>query len=158
MADVHKLALHPRNPMRLYATTHYGTFRSDDGATSWQSIGAGLPFEMTRPLALHPHDPDTLYVICHEDTPDAYLPVIRGQLTVHRRRDGGQTWRALSSGLPNQASCAVLREAFIADADTPLGLFLGTNRGQLFASANEGDTWRQIADVGASVRVVRLGA
>jgi hypothetical protein len=99
MADVHKLALHPRNPMRLYATTHYGTFRSDDGATSWQSIGAGLPFEMTRPLALHPHDPDT-----------------------------------------------------------PLGLFLGTNRGQLFASADEGDTWRQIADLGASVRVVRLGA
>jgi photosystem II stability/assembly factor-like uncharacterized protein len=158
LADIHKLALHPRDPLRLYATTHYGTFRSDDGAASWQSIGAGLPFEMTRPLALHPEDPDTVYVICHEDTPDAYMPIIRGQLTVHRSRDGGRSWQSLTSGLPDQVSCSVLREAFIADAGTPLGLYLGTNRGQVFASADAGDTWRQIAEVGASVRVVRLSS
>ena len=44
LADIHKLAIHPRDPTRLYATTHYGTFRSDDGAASWQNISAGLPF------------------------------------------------------------------------------------------------------------------
>src|SRR3712207_8768547 len=48
------------------STTHYGTFRSDDAARSWQSVGAGLPFEMTRPLVLDPRDPDTLYVICQD--------------------------------------------------------------------------------------------
>jgi hypothetical protein len=95
LADIHKLAIHPHDPTRLYATTHYGTFRSDDGSGSWKNIGAGLPFEMTRPLALHPRDPDTVFVICHEDTPDAYLPVIRGQLLVHRSRDGGRSWQAL---------------------------------------------------------------
>jgi photosystem II stability/assembly factor-like uncharacterized protein len=154
LADVHKLALHSRG--RLYATTHYGTFRSDDGARSWQSIGAGLPFEMTRPLALHPRDPDTLWVICHEDTPDAYLPVIRGQLVVHRSRDGGRTWQALSAGLPAQESCAVLREALDIDAAEPCGLYLGTNRGQVFASEDEGESWQEIGAVGASVRVVRV--
>jgi photosystem II stability/assembly factor-like uncharacterized protein len=154
LADVHKLALHPHG--RLYATTHYGTFRSDDGAQSWQSIGDGLPFEMTRPLALHPRDPDTLWVICHEDTPDAYLPVIRGQLVVHRSHDGGHTWHALSSGLPMQENCAVLREALDIDMAEPCGLYLGTNRGQLFTSADEGQSWREIGMVGASVRVVRV--
>jgi photosystem II stability/assembly factor-like uncharacterized protein len=156
LADVHKLALHPRDSSRLYATTHYGTFRSDDGSESWESIGAGLPFEMTRPLALHPREPDTVFVICHEDTPDAYLPVIRGQLLVHRSRDGGRTWQALSHGLPEQDSCAVLREALTIDAAEPCGLYLGTNRGQVFASADEGDTWRPIAELGASVRVVQV--
>ena len=154
LADVHKLALHPRG--RLYATTHYGTFRSDDSSQSWQSIGAGLPFEMTRPLALHPRDPDTVWVICHEDTPDAYLPVIRGQLVVHRSRDGGRTWQALSAGLPTQESCAVLREALTIDEGEPCGLYLGTNRGQLFASADEGQSWQEIGIVDTSVRVVRV--
>jgi photosystem II stability/assembly factor-like uncharacterized protein len=155
LADIHKLAIHPRDPMRLYATTHYGTFRSDDGSASWQNISAGLPFEMTRPLALHPREPATVFVICHEDTPDAYLPVIRGQLLVHRSRDGGRSWQALGTGLPQQESCAVLREALDIDDATPCGLYLGTNRGQVFASTDEGDSWRRIAKLGASVRVVR---
>jgi hypothetical protein len=156
LADIHKLAIHPRDPTRLYATTHYGTFRSNDGAASWQNISAALPFEMTRPLALHPREPATVFVICHEDTPDAYLPVIRGQLLVHRSRDGGRSWQALSDGLPLQESCAVLREALDIDDATPCGLYLGTNRGQVFASADEGDSWRLIAELGASVRVVRV--
>lgn len=158
LADVHKLALHPRDSACLYATTHYGTYRSDDGAGSWRSIGEGLPFPMTRPLALHPRDLDTLWVVCHEDAPDAYAPVIRGQLAVHRSRDGGRTWRALTDGLPEQESWAVLREALDIEAGEPCRLYLGTNRGQLFASADEGDSWRQVADVGASVRVVRMRA
>jgi photosystem II stability/assembly factor-like uncharacterized protein len=155
LADVHKLALHPLDPSRLYATTHYGTFRSDDGAASWQSIGDGLPFEMTRPLALHPRDPETLYVICHDSGSDADLPAIRGQVMVHVSRDGGRSWRALSDGLPDQEICAVLREAFVIDDAEPCGLYLGTNRGQVFASNDEGESWRQVAEVGASVRVLR---
>src|SRR5262245_36042447 len=67
LADIHKLAIHPRDVTRLYATTHYGTFRSDDGAKSWLDISAGLPFPMTRPLVLHPREPETVFVICHED-------------------------------------------------------------------------------------------
>jgi len=156
LADVHKLALHPLDHNRLYATTHYGTFRSDDGALSWQSIGEGLPSQMTRPLALHPRDPDTLYVICHDDGSDEAMPAIRGQVAVHLSRDGGRSWRALSNGLPNQDICSVLREALAIDSADPCGLYLGTNRGQVFASGDEGESWRQIASVGSSVRVVRV--
>jgi photosystem II stability/assembly factor-like uncharacterized protein len=111
---------------------------------------------MTRPLALHPRDPDTLWVICHEDTPDAYLPVIRGQLVVHRSHDGGRTWQALSSGLPMQENCAVLREALDIDMAEPSSLYLGTNRGQLFVSADAGQSWREIGMVDTSVRIVRI--
>ena len=96
--------------------------------------------------------------ICNEDTPDAYLPVIRGQLLVHRSRDGGRSWQALGHGLPQQESCAVLREALDIDDATPCGLYLATNRGHVFASADEGDSWRMIAELGASVRMVRARA
>lgn len=154
LADVHRLAIHPLAPERLYATTHYGTFRSDDGAHTWENIGAGLPFAMTRPLALHPNDPDTLYVIAHESSSDTELPIIRGPLLVHRSRDGGRTWQALGNGLPPQANCSVLREALVADHITPCALYLGTNRGHVFASTDEGDTWQPIAELKRSVRVV----
>ncbi|MBN9389189.1 MAG: hypothetical protein J0I20_14265 [Chloroflexi bacterium] len=155
LADIHKLAVHPLNPARLYATTHYGTFRSDDGAKSWENITSGLPFEMTRPLALHPDDPETVYVIAHEDSDDA-LPLIRGPLQVHRSRDGGRHWQPLGSGLPQQANCSVLREAFISHAGEDCHLYLGTNKGQVFASYDEGENWQSIAQVDSSVRVVRV--
>ncbi len=157
LADIHKLALHPLNPARLYATTHYGTFRSDDGAKSWENITAGLPFEMTRPLALHPQDPETVFVIAHEDTDDS-LPIIRGPLQVHRSRNGGRHWEVLESGLPQQANCAILRDAFISHLGQNCDLYLGTNRGQVFASYDEGDNWQSVVEVGASVRVVRVSA
>lgn len=156
LADIHKLALHPQQPNRLYATTHYGTFRSDDGSQSWENISAGLPFEMTRPLALHPNEPDTVFVIAHEDGSDSELPIIRGPLQVYRSRDGGRNWQALGKGLPLQANCAVLREALISTEGSSCALYLGTNRGQIFASQDEGDSWELIAELGASARVLRL--
>ena len=95
-------------------------------------------------------------MICHDSGSDAELPAIHGQLSIHVSRDGGHSWCALSNGLPNQESCAVLREALTIDAAEPCGLYLGTNRGQIFASADEGESWQEIAAVGASVRVVRV--
>jgi hypothetical protein len=56
----------------------------------------------------------------------------------------------------NQDICSVLREGFTIDDAEPCGLYLGTNRGQVFASGDEGGSWRQIAELGASVRVVRV--
>lgn len=155
LSDVHKLLLHPRQPNRLYVTTHLGTYRSDDGSQSWQDISAGLPFRMTRPLALHPTDPSVVFVIAHEDAPDNQFPIIKGALTVHRSRDAGQTWQPLNTGLPKEANCSILREAFTATQQQPYSLYLGTNKGQLFASNDEGDSWQQIAELGCSVRVLR---
>ena len=54
--------------------------------------------------------------------------------------------RRLDSGLPQRdAFLGVLREGMaIDDLDTP-GLYFGTSTGQVFASADEGDTWNEIA-------------
>ena len=37
----------------------------------------------------------------------------------------------------------VLRDAMASDALAPAGVYVGTNTGQLFHSADEGDTWQQ---------------
>jgi hypothetical protein len=86
-----------------------------------------------------------------------YLGAVNG-LYVLRGAETRTSWQALSDGLPNQESCAVLREALDIDDASPCGVYLGTNRGQVFASADEGDSWQLIAEVSASVRVVRVRA
>ncbi|MFM8319461.1 MAG: WD40/YVTN/BNR-like repeat-containing protein [Chloroflexota bacterium] len=56
---VHKIALHPDIPGRLYQQNHCGVYRSDDGGENWIDIGEGrLPSRFGFPVAVHPHDPN----------------------------------------------------------------------------------------------------
>ena len=68
-----------------------------------------------------------------------------GKLRVYRSRSGGDTWEALSNGLP-QRDCYVnvLREAMAVDSLDPCGVYFGTTGGQVYASADAGDTWTPI--------------
>jgi hypothetical protein len=44
------------------------------------------------------------------------------------------------------AYLGVLREALAVDRHDPSGVYLGTSTGQLFASRDEGRSWRLLAD------------
>ena len=70
-----------------------------------------------------------------------------GQLAVWRTLDAGETWQELAEGLPGpHAHLGVLREGLSTDSLDPAGIYFGTSTGQVFASADEGRSWRQIAD------------
>ena len=72
---------------------------------------------------------------------------IEGAAKVWRTRDAGESWKPLGNGLPqHDAYFSVLRDAFTSDSFDPAGLYFGTRGGQLFASADEGENWRSIAD------------
>jgi photosystem II stability/assembly factor-like uncharacterized protein len=64
---------------------------------------------------------------------------------VYRSRTGGNEWEALSQGLP-QRDCYVnvLRDAMAVDALDPCGLYFGTTGGQVYGSADAGDSWASI--------------
>ena len=78
-----------------------------------------------------------------------------GRLRVHRTRDAGETWTELGAGLPDNCWAAVVRDALCADAGDPTGLYVGTRDGCVYASADEGDTFTQVADHLPDVLVVR---
>ena len=61
-------------------------------------------------------------------------------------RDGGETWEAKGEGLPGR-DCffTVLRQAMAVDQNTPAGVCFGTNSGLVFASADEGESWAEVA-------------
>ena len=60
--------------------------------------------------------------------------------------DAGSSWQRLTDGLPQRdAYVGVLREGMAVDTYDRAGIYFGTSTGQLFASADEGDSWTEIA-------------
>jgi hypothetical protein len=51
----------------------------------------------------------------------------------------------MSKGLPTEnAYMGTYREAMCTDTLSPAGVYFATNTGQLYASADDGDSWRRV--------------
>lgn len=141
---VHKLVRAADEPLLLYHQFHTGVYRSENGGELWQEITNNLPSDFGFPMVVHPRDRETIYTVPLEGMGRTMM---EGRGQIHRSRDGGATWTALTQGLPPEhAYFNVLREGLAIDALDPAGVYFGTNTGQVFASANEGDGWALIAD------------
>jgi hypothetical protein len=140
---VHRLAMHPSRPDTLYMQKHWDVMRSDDGADSWLEVSGNLPTDFGFPIAVHTHEPETVYVV--PITSDSHHFPPEGKLRVYRSRTGGNEWEPLTNGLP-QENCYVnvLRDAMAVDALPECGIYFGTTGGQVYASADSGDTWSPI--------------
>jgi photosystem II stability/assembly factor-like uncharacterized protein len=155
--NVHRVIMHPRLPERLYRQCYNGTYRSDDGGHNWTEITAGLPSDFGYGIVTDPNDPDTVFQI-PESSSHLRAPV-DGKLRVYRSRDAGQTWESASAGLPAEhVYVTVLREAMDVDSREPCGVYFGTSGGQLFASADEGESWEAIASYLPRVLSVKVVA
>jgi photosystem II stability/assembly factor-like uncharacterized protein len=141
---VHKLVMSPVDHDRLYQQNHCGMHRSDDGGRSWVEITEGLPSDFGFAAAAHPHDRESFYVIPLDPGHGRCMP--EGHAAVWRTSDAGASWRRLDRGLPQRdAHLGVLREGLAIDTYDVPGLYFGTSTGQVFASADEGENWSEIA-------------
>jgi photosystem II stability/assembly factor-like uncharacterized protein len=156
---VHKLVMSPVDNDRLFQQNHVGVHRSDDAGLSWTEVTEGLPSEFGFAAGAHPHDRDTYYVIPLDGLHGRTMP--EGHAAVWRTRDAGATWQRLDRGLPQRdAYLGVLREGLAIDTYDVPGIYFGTSTGQVFASADEGESWSEIASylpAVASVEVAVLG-
>jgi len=142
---VHKIAMHPAHPERLFLQNHWGVYRSDDCGENWSDIGNGLPSDFGFGLIVHPKNPDCVYIVPVES--DEFRCSCDGRLRVYRTRNAGGSWEALMRGLPQRRAYeTVLRDAITADCLEPAGIYFGTRSGQLFASRDDGRTWQRILE------------
>ena len=141
---VHRLAMHPSRPSVLYMQKHWDVMRSDDAGESWREVSGDLPTDFGFPIDVHAHEPETVYVV--PITSDSHHFPPEGKLRVYRSRTGGNDWEALTRGLP-QEHCYVnvLRDAMAIDSLEDCGVYFGTTGGQVYASADAGDSWAPIA-------------
>lgn len=141
----HHFELDRKDPDVLYQQSHAGVFVSKDGGTNWQRMENGLPSNFGFPAVSHPHRAGTWYVApLNGADKGRHMP--DAAAAVYRSDDYGETWRACRAGLPQAgAYFGVLRQAMAADTLDPAGIYLGSSTGHLFASADEGETWNEIA-------------
>ncbi|HUY42144.1 MAG TPA: hypothetical protein VMU98_00085 [Acidimicrobiales bacterium] len=140
---VHHVAMHPSRPDVLFMQKHWDVMRSNDAGENWFEISGNLPSDFGFVMDVHAHEPETLYVLPIKSDSEHFPP--DGRLRVYRSRSGGNEWEPLTKGLP-QENCYVnvLRDAMAVDNLDECGVYFGTTGGQVYASADAGDTWAPI--------------
>ncbi len=156
---VHRIALHKSRPDVLFMQKHWDVMRSNDAGDNWTEVSGNLPTDFGFAIDVHAHEPETIYVVPIKSDAEHY--VHEGKLRVYRSRKGGNEWEPLTKGLP-QSDCYVnvLRDAMAVDSLDKCGVYFGTTGGQVYASADAGDSWSAIVrDLPAvlSVEVQTLG-
>ena len=147
--DPHCVRLCPSNPDRLYQQNHCGIYRLDRPGDEWVRIGRKMPKsvgDIGFPMVVHPRRDDTAWVFPMNGTSVWPRTSPQGRPAAYVTRNSGRTWQRQDAGLPEgQAWWTVKRQAMSADAQDPLGLYLGTTSGELWTSRDEGAGWRCIA-------------
>jgi len=140
---VHHVAMNPKRPNVLFMQKHWDIMRSDDAGDSWKEVSGNIPTDFGFVIDIHAHEPETIYVVPIKSDSEHFVP--EGKLRVYRSRTGGNEWEPLTKGLP-QKDCYVnvLRDAMAVDSLDKCGIYFGTTGGQVYASADAGDTWAPI--------------
>jgi photosystem II stability/assembly factor-like uncharacterized protein len=140
---VHRIAMHRSRPNTLFMQKHWDVMRTDDGGDTWREVSGNLPTDFGFVIDVHTHEPETIFVVPIKSDSEHFPP--DGRLRVYRSKTGGNEWEALTNGLPQQ-NCYVnvLRDAMAVDSLDSCGVYFGTTGGQVYGSANAGDTWTPI--------------
>ena len=98
--NITALQIDPRNDQRLLIAGSCGVFISTDGGASWQESNDGLPaHRRARRLVIAPSNPDVVYLsMCAASGEKPW------QGGVYRSDDGGRSWQARCTGLPNHVA------------------------------------------------------
>ena len=142
---VHHIAMNPKRPGVLFMQKHWDVMRSDNAGDQWTEVSGNLPTDFGFAIDVHAHEPETIYVVPIKSDSEHFPP--DGKLRVYRSKTGGNEWDPLTKGLP-QANCYVdiLRDAMAVDTLDECGIYFGTTGGQVYCSADAGDTWSAIVE------------
>ncbi len=142
---VHHVAMNPSRPGVLFMQKHWDVMRSDNAGDSWKEVSGNLPTDFGFVIDVHAHEPETIYVVPIKSDGE-HFP-LDGKLRVYRSKAGGNEWEELAKGLP-QRDCYVnvLRDAMAVDSLDKCGVYFGTTGGQVYGSADAGNSWAPIVE------------
>jgi photosystem II stability/assembly factor-like uncharacterized protein len=136
--DTHMLVVHPRVPDRLYSAAGDGYFESRTGGATWERRDEGLRHHYVWGLVVDQSDLETVVISAAASAAAAHRAE-RAESWIYRKT-AGQSWRAITLGLPSPAATTV--SALVADA-THGALYAANNRG-VYRSADMGLSWERL--------------
>ncbi|WP_305983352.1 WD40/YVTN/BNR-like repeat-containing protein [Roseivirga thermotolerans] len=140
--DPHLVEWCMANRQVMWQQNHCGIYRSADGGKNWADISeANGPANFGFAIAASETNPQRAWVV--PGVSDMLRVAIDGALCVCRTDDGGVTWKAFRKGLPQESAYDIVyRHALDVVGNT---LAFGTTTGNLYLSADDGESWEVLS-------------
>lgn len=144
--DVHRLAIHPHDPKRLYVVTGHGLYVSSDcGASFEQWVARPSPIAgYPDGLVIHPRRPEILFLGAADVGPGTWMKTHYAGAKISRSRDGGRTWEMLQNGLPERMQASIEALCLEDWGEDVFSLFAATTAGDVYCSDDSGEHWSRI--------------
>jgi len=130
-----------------------GLFKSTDGGKSWRKVlGDGLgnteiddQYTGVSEVHMDPRNPDVMYAVSWQRIRNVAVLMDGGPGTgIHKSEDGGETWRELTEGLPEENLGKTGLAISPQDPDVVYATIELANReGGFWRSADGGETWKK---------------
>lgn len=143
----HKLAISRTIQGTLFQQNHCGIFASTDSGSHWEDISISPEIRHGFATTLLENGKNSLFVVpAYQEKCQKHNSCILGPLEVYRSDNSGKSWVNASNGLPKETHTGVLRDSMTHDFGINPGVYFGTTTGDVFASADQGNSWQRIAD------------
>lgn len=146
--DCHSLKFHSSHGNWVYEGGGGGAALSQDGGLTWRQPRAGLDKRYGWMVAADPARPEVWYLSASgmpnwlrgEFAPPAHVDG-KAKASIYRSV-GGAAWERLSGGLPEPLD--YMAYALITDPNAPGHLYAGLSNGEVWHTADYGETWTQL--------------
>ncbi len=140
--DPHRLVQCAGQPDCFWVQHHNGIFKSEDNCASWQEVKA-QPSSFGFAVAVHPQQPQRAWFV--PAIKDEFRYPVNNEFVVTRTDDGGQQFKALRNGLPDQPSYDLVYRHALAIDTRGEQLAMASTTGNLWLSDNDGDDWQLVS-------------
>lgn len=125
-----------------------GLFKTNDGGATWTKVLGGDQWTGVTDLVMDPRDPDTLYAATWQRHRSVAALMDGGpESGLHKSTDGGETWRALKSGLPEGPMGKIGLAVSPQRPDVVYAAIeLNRRTGGIWRSENRGESWTKQSD------------
>ncbi|MEM7109265.1 MAG: glycosyl hydrolase, partial [Bacteroidota bacterium] len=154
---ISKIIVHPQNSDIIWVAAQgplwtsggdRGLYKSKDGGTTWKKVLGQGKWTGVTDVVIDPKDPEWLYAATWDRhrTVAAYMGGGPGS-GLHRSKDGGETWEALTSGIPktNLGKIGLAISPFNSDV-LYAAIEEDLRKGGIYTSTNRGKTWVKQSD------------
>jgi len=162
-----KIVVHPKDPNTVFVASEgplwspggdRGLYKSTDGGATWKLIldggdepGADVPgneYTGVNDFILHPTNPDVMWASTHQHFRNTAALINGGPLSgIHKSTDGGETWRKVSKGLPEEDMGKIGLAVSPFDPNIVYATVeLAWREGGFYRSTDGGESWEKRSD------------
>jgi photosystem II stability/assembly factor-like uncharacterized protein len=155
---ISKIIIHPDDPNTVWVASQgplwspggeRGLYKTTDGGETWTNVLSAGEWTGVTDVVIDPRDPDRLYAATwqHHRTVAAYMGA-GPESGLHVSDDGGDTWRALSAGLPTGNLGKIGLAISPQNPDVVYAAIEQDRRtGGIWRSDNRGESWENVSDM-----------